>query len=137
MSPYVLLVFPFVPPSANAIYVGGRARRFLSSKGRAFKTEVRAQSVEQLVTQDLSWINLETRIHVSYEFTFLAQELFSKGWPKEAKNPHKKLDVSNRIKAMEDAIFAALGVDDSQVFSFSATKIAGPTHRTAIRIQPC
>jgi len=109
------LVVPF-PMSLNHAWVN-QARgkgRFLTKEAKRFKVEVRAEVLREHLGSTSSLgrdDNLLMRIHL-----FGPPELFfSKGWPKAAEHRHKAVDISNRIKVLEDAVFEALGLDDSQV----------------------
>lgn len=132
----IALTLSGVPPSSNSLY-SGSGRRFLSRKGKQYKNLIRIEILDQLVGRDLSWLHVGVRLCVTYTFVFTEQELLNKGWPKTAKSPHKRVDVSNRIKSVEDALFESLGIDDSQVFMVVAEKALGDEARTYIVIQPC
>jgi Holliday junction resolvase RusA-like endonuclease len=112
-----------MPPSVNKAYVSLRNRRILSTEGKLYKQAVRDKIGEQYALTPLP--NLEnTPLELSIELTFTDVE--NAGWSKgKAKNRYKRIDVSNRVKLLEDALFETLDVDDSLVFSLHVTKRAG------------
>lgn len=72
-------------------------------------------------------------IEVEAFFGFHVARLYTK------KGTFKKLDVSNRIKALHDALAAALCVDDSHFFSITAEKFTvenAEDEQCVIRISP-
>jgi len=80
----------------------------------AFKTKffnwARRNPVKQLETG-------RYELHLKFYFTF--KDLFTK------KNEIKRLDVSNRIKLIEDQLAEHLGIDDRYFFKVTAEKILG------------
>lgn len=51
------------------------------------------------------------------------------------KNTIRKNDVTNRIKILEDAVFEALGLDDSQVWHCAVFKHESPTQATKVVVE--
>lgn len=106
-----LLTLP-LPPSANHAWVTTRqGKRFLSADGKHFKQQVK-QTI--LLTPDLH-LDPDVGVSLRIDLYFRRQDILSSTWPKEAKRRYKRLDTSNRIKLLEDAVFEAIGVDDSIV----------------------
>lgn len=120
---------PFLPPSSNKIYepvwVKGKPRgKRLSDSGRRFK--VRAMKVIQEGGR-AALLNL--REHVPYELTLaiFLQKVENKGWKtKAADNRYVKVDVTNRIKLIEDTVADAVGVDDRHNFRIYLEKHCDP-----------
>ena len=93
-----------VPPSTNHLYVTVHKRRVLSAEGRKYKKYVgqRVPAYRQGL-EDNQWLVLTLTFYVP---------LYN---GKKAKHAKKQWDVTNRVKALEDAICEALGVDDRAV----------------------
>jgi Holliday junction resolvase RusA-like endonuclease len=67
--------------------------------------------------------NLKTDVAYGMRLRLHMSNLRNAGYPKNAKNRYKTVDVSNRIKLLEDAIAEAGGFDDSQIFSLTVEKV--------------
>lgn len=118
-----------MPISVNKAYVTVRGRRILSKEGKIYKSTVTTGVAKQLslCTQYTDLVNEETPLKL--EITLYLERTENKGYPKKTKTRYKRVDVSNRVKLLEDALFDALGVDDSSVFSLTITKQDRPTDR--------
>lgn len=46
----------------------------------------------------------------------------------------KKADIDNRIKAAQDAVMSAIGIDDSHIFEVIARKIEGKIEESKARV---
>lgn len=113
---------PF-PPSVNKAYATTRSgRRLLTSEGKLFKQSVRDIIGQKyaVATPELSRIGT-----VPLELTItLYTATENKGWLQgKAKNRYKRVDVSNRVKLLEDAVFESLDSDDCLVFSLHVHKV--------------
>lgn len=109
---YMRLTLPF-PPSANHAWSTNRqGKRFLSKAGAAFKLRVKAAVLQ---VAHASHLGREESLRLTIELYGPFSLFFSTTWPEEAQHRHKQLDISNRIKLLEDAVFEALGLNDSQV----------------------
>lgn len=127
------LVLPWIPPSINNAYVatrgGGRA---LSEEARKFKTEAPAH-LAQVYHRELLFFVEKKNVPLSIAACFTFTQLQNKGWPaKKEVARYKKVDASNRIKFLEDALAVAAGVDDSQNFTVALQKMQGPEEKTHI-----
>jgi len=56
---------------------------------------------------------------------FQFPELTCKGLPDKAKNRYKRVDLSNRVKLLEDSLVTVLGIDDSCFFTLLLRKTEG------------
>lgn len=123
-----------LPPSANKAYASLRNRRILTAEGKLFKQQVRDLFGQAYATRPLPELQ-DHALALDITLTFEAVE--NAGWSKgTAKNRYKRVDVSNRLKLLEDAIFSALGVDDSLIFSLTVRKQAGtPASFVRIRLE--
>lgn len=69
-------------------------------------------------------------LKVDYFFMFKRERLYTKdGRP-------KRLDVANRIKAVQDCFFHSLGIDDKHVFCSMIEKISGENESVTIVLHP-
>ena len=117
----ISLRLPF-PPSVNKAYVTTRAgRRILSAEGKEYKRVVASTVATYCANRpdavfDVTPLVLTIHLHMVTE---------NKGWSKgTAKSRYKKVDASNRVKLLEDALFSCIGVDDSLVFDLHVHKIS-------------
>ena len=101
------LRLPF-PPSTNQLYATVFKRRVLSAEGKKYKRYV-SQRVPVLTPPLEVHESIEIRLKFHYPL------LFRNG-------KRRKLDISNRIKVLEDAIVDALGEDDSAVSTLVITR---------------
>lgn len=112
-----------VPPSSNNLYFNSRHGRRLSNEGKAYKENVKALVVtdpqihRKAVDGNHPWM---------LQLVLYMPSLENKGWPKTAENRYKKLDATNRIKAVEDALKDGLGIDDSTFLRVMVEKRQGP-----------
>lgn len=112
-----------LPPSLNHAYVNTACGRMKSDKARKYDTAVRVLLGDKLALKPLPAL-LNVPLHLKIEVE-LAQ-LENKGWScGTAKSRYKKLDVSNRIKLLEDVLCKMLYIDDSQFLSVTAVKRQG------------
>ena len=104
-----------VPPSTNQLYCTVFGRRVLSAEGRKYKAYVGARTpAYRGVMEDNEWLVFTLTFHVPlYNAT-------------TAKHKKKIWDLSNRIKVLEDAICAALGIDDRAVIRMELEKVDAP-----------
>lgn len=67
---------------------------------------------------------------VDYFFVFKRERLYNK------QGGIKKLDVANRIKAVQDCLFASIGIDDKSVWASSIEKMCGEVEACHIVMHP-
>lgn len=115
---------PHLPPSSNAIYVNlpGKGRRkseaakvFQSRAMRVIQKEGRAALLR--LTPDVPY---ELKVIVFFK------KVTIKSWPAKAKSRYEKIDVSNRIKLIEDTVSKAIGLDDCHNFRIILEKQCDP-----------
>ena len=111
-----------LPPSVNKLYFVKGGRKILSSDGRALKEQMRAIVSKAVALNATSVENRKLRVSLTFFFPLVENKGWSQG---KSKSRYKKVDVSNRIKLVEDALFSAIGVDDSQVFELLVRKEQG------------
>lgn len=114
---------PGLPLSANHAYINmPKGGRTLSAAGKKYKAETSGYLARTFPNEMMIF---KKDVPFGYLMQFCFPNLFNKGWPDKAKTRYKKLDVTNRIKLFEDALFDASGIDDSQVLSAHEDKIEG------------
>jgi len=119
-----------LPPSANNAYSNlPRGGRMLSKEGKGYKTSV-SSFIIQHHQKDIRDIKKNWPYGLAVKLTF--EDLYNSTWPGKAANRYKKVDVSNRIKLLEDAIVDSLGIDDSQLLAVMAVKQVGCPEATHI-----
>jgi Holliday junction resolvase RusA-like endonuclease len=133
MSAALLDVSLPMPPSVNKLYYVRNGRKALSSEGRALKEQMRATITLACASAPAIPENTPLALHLTFFFPVLENA----GWSqKKSKARYKKVDVSNRVKLVEDAISEALGIDDSVFFTVHLSKQQGESHVQA-RITHC
>jgi Holliday junction resolvase RusA-like endonuclease len=131
---HLYMVFAGHPPSVNAAYFTKGHLRILTPKGKAYKMDVKNTIATQYAAF-LPSFTTEEMLTAVYILEYADKdELLCKGYPKTAKTKYKRVDVSNRIKLLEDAIVEATGIDDSQNFTVVAHKTLGKYDRTHVHI---
>lgn len=110
-----------LPPSSNNIYFSSGRRRFSSEALLAFKDAMRSYGLMnhaylRAIREELA--KAPAPIWFDRVFRFERSRL----WTKSGKP--KKLDVSNRIKALDDCLADLLGIDDLWIFGGSEEKMA-------------
>lgn len=110
---------PGLPPSVNQMYAG-KARRFKSGKFKAW---------EKLALLVIPKEEVPSNSLCSFRVIFVSPR-----W-KTKVGKIRKMDVDSRVKAIMDATFKKLGVDDSLVWHQTAIKKIGPIEKTEVRIK--
>tara|TARA_Y100000816_G_C26007558_1_gene526634 strand:- start:580 stop:1059 length:480 start_codon:yes stop_codon:yes gene_type:complete len=112
-----------MPPSVNKAYMSiGRGRRALSIEGKTYKRSVIDSLIPHVASDKILTSFVKPDLPLSLHIHLFFKDIENKGWPKKAKTRYKRLDVSNRIKLLEDALFECLGVDDCNVFEVTVVK---------------
>lgn len=130
--------YPKLPPSSNKIYFQGTR---LTTAARKYAEEF-SHFIATRHGHEI--INVDPSLTYAVHFRFFFQTLVNEGWvsrdksgKRKAKSPYKKLDLSNRIKLLEDCLRDAIGVDDSQTFAASQEKHHDPDNpRVEIYVHP-
>jgi Holliday junction resolvase RusA-like endonuclease len=126
------------PPSNNRLYRNGpHGRKVLSKEGAAFKAAMTAAVVRECMVLpwkqaveavycEAAWVRLTIGLHVDlYNASWVPGALTPSG---DLQSPYKKLDGSNYIKVIEDAVSDGTGIDDSANLSTTVEKIDGETY---------
>jgi len=133
-----------IPPSVNQLYktltIRNQIRRAPSKKYKDWQNQCRQMYLENahkfrcmqvLVQQILE--ELDCALEVRYYFFFHRDKIYCKD------NTFKKMDVSNRIKAVEDMVFSVLDMDDRVTWKVIAEKIECPSdvqESVSVTLQP-
>jgi Holliday junction resolvase RusA-like endonuclease len=110
-----------MPPSVNSLYFTKGGKRILSSEGRIYKDMIKS-ALAEMASAKPSDTDLENH-KLSIRFDLFFSSVENKAWHSgKSKNRFKKIDVSNRIKVIEDALVEGLGIDDCQFFNMLINK---------------
>lgn len=114
----VTLTLDCHPPSANNAYYTDKKRfqRHLTKDGYAFHRQIAALLAGRKIAP-AEWYSLS----LTFSLSLKTKEGNVRRW-----------DQSNRVKLAEDAIFEALGIDDSRNKKMTVEKIEGPVGMIAI-----
>lgn len=111
------------PPSVNRMYTNGyRGRRILSKEGERFKAAMTKAVVGEISV--LPWRAAVDQVYTGGAgvqlVIGLSREIFNNAWVPGAKtkggnpqSPYQKMDATNYIKVIEDAVVDATGIDDN------------------------
>lgn len=115
------MVIPGLPPSVNEAYSNiikkGKGKRMvsiriLSAKAKKYKRVTAADLVQRYPAEMMFFKpNVPYGIAVQFAFTELENKTFATGG---AQNRYKRVDVSNRLKIIEDVLSEVADIDDSQ-----------------------
>lgn len=123
--PGFVIEYPAIPPSSNNCYSTNRfGQRFLKKEGKAFKERV-THHVVSTYGHEIARLGKEPMLHVSFLYYLPKEDLVNSTYGQKggAKNKYKGSDVSNRVKLFEDAVFEALGLNDSLRFGGETWKL--------------
>jgi Holliday junction resolvase RusA-like endonuclease len=118
------LKLPFLPPSVNKLFTTvrdpatGVIKRVLTSKARRIRRLVAA-----LINRTLDPAKLY-ELHIDFHLACYTK-----------KGGVRKVDLSNRVKFIEDCVCEALGIDDSHVFRIVLTKHHSDTEMTSLEVR--
>ncbi len=116
---------PFLPPSVNKLFATvtddrtGLARRVLTRHARRIRKLIQALARGRLRRDRLYELHIVVRLKA---FT-------SKGLVRQ-------VDLTNRVKFLEDCVCGALGIDDRQVFRVVLDKVHSDIEQTELTIYP-
>lgn len=122
-----------LPPSLNHAYVNIARGRKKSAAANTFEAAARALIGDALALRPLPCLK-DTPLALTIEIELA--ELENRGWSiGKSKTRYKRLDVSNRIKLVEDVLCAMLDIDDSQFMLVTATKRKGDADGCVISLK--
>jgi Holliday junction resolvase RusA-like endonuclease len=123
------VVYTELPPTSNKLYFRGT---ILTKVAR----EYAERFAHYMAVNHLHQVSDMNPLGV-YELTlhFFFPSVVNETWnnpdvkpSKRAKSRYKRMDLSNRIKLLEDCIRDALAIDDSQTFAAHQAKFHDPTN---------
>lgn len=123
----IQMIYPELPPSSNRLYIRGsilrpEARRYREN----FKKWAHQHHGHEILQMDPQQIYA---LHLDFHLPTAINESFydaSKPPSRRAQTPYKRIDLSNKIKLLEDCIKYAVGIDDSQTFESLQRKFHAP-----------
>lgn len=123
------LVYPELPPTSNKLYFQGtRLTTVAREYGERFSYHVTREYLH-LINQ------LDSKAIYSISLFFYFESLLNESYgnpkvpeKKRAKTRYKKLDLSNRVKLVEDCARDFLGIDDSHTFEMLTMKAVDKTN---------
>lgn len=128
----IVFNFDFLPISVNELFVNIRSqsRRFVSSKGKAFKKRTKEYCEQQIKEGSLDISELKGKL------LKVTINIYSKSWLlKDGKTPRIK-DLANYEKVFSDSIFESLELDDHLIWSMTLNKYTNEeTDRTEYIIE--
>ncbi|MHC4840265.1 MAG: RusA family crossover junction endodeoxyribonuclease [Planctomycetota bacterium] len=119
------ITLPFLPPSVNKLFSTvrdtktGVTKRVLTRQARKIRKLIHAMVNDQL--DDKLLYELDIEIHLN---------AFTK------KGTVRKVDLTNRVKFLEDSICDALGIDDSLIFRVMLVKKHSLEEQTILHLHP-
>lgn len=120
----VKFVIPGLPPSVNHAWFNlPKGGRTLKPAGKKYKAEVQTLLAQQYPKELMTFVKNEPylmfwRVHLE-----LIENATWGAAKKAAENRYKKVDVTNRIKILEDVIAEVTGIDDSATLTFAIQKV--------------
>lgn len=117
-----------MPPTVNKVYFTHGKSRSLTSAGKTYKEDVKAILIKQILETKIP--DLKDKPLALWMVCYFEQ-VENKN---TAKSRFKRIDVSNRIKVLEDAVVETLGIDDSQFMTVIAQKKQADTESVSIEI---
>jgi Holliday junction resolvase RusA-like endonuclease len=129
--------YPALPPSSNHIYVrtrfGLRLTKIATKYAEDFSYHVVRMHLPEINEMNKSGV---FALHLKFFFPSLLNDgAFKEDPKKRSKTLYKKIDISNRVKLLEDCIRDALSIDDSQTFAASQEKYQDSSVGESGRVQ--
>ncbi len=120
-----------MPPTLNKAYINTKKGRRLTTHAKKTKESITKLVSFYILKKDINMsLYKDNQMTLTVDYYF--KEVENKGWPKKAKFRYKKVDISNRIKLLEDAIADAIGIGDENFFKLVLTK-----HKSENRQEKC
>ena len=128
----LLIVYPELPASSNRLYFRGTR---LTKEARTYAEKFSYYVVRQYLPQ-ISMMNKKGvyALHLRFYMSNLVNHTFFSDKKNRAETPYKRVDLSNRIKLLEDCVRDALSIDDCQTFAASQSKHHVPEGQERVEI---
>ncbi len=133
------ITYPVIPPTSNKIYFNGTQ---LTATAREY-AETFSQFVAQRYGAEI--LEMDPKQLYALHLRFFMHNLENASWnnpnvapSRRAKTRYKRIDLSNRIKLLEDCVRDSLDIDDSHTFAASQEKHQVPENepeRVEITVQ--
>jgi len=124
-TPSLQVWVPYLPPSSNKIYI-----RHPSGKGRILSSEARTFKVRTMETIQkegaVALIKFEKNVPYELRLSIFFETLTNK--TSSVGDKYKQMDLSNRVKLVEDVVSDATGIDDRHNFRLVVEKHCDPTN---------
>lgn len=116
---------PYLPPSSNRIYI-----RHPTGKGRILSSEARTFQIRamQEIQKHGRLVFMHLKHNIPYELRLAIFLEKVENATSEAGNRFKKVDLSNRVKLIEDVVAKAIGLGDEHNFKMILEKHCDPDH---------
>lgn len=131
--------YPIIPPTSNKLYFRGTQ---LTAVSRKYAEDFSKFAMQRHGAEILEMDSKSTyALHLRFYFLSLVNSKWNDPKCPPSKRPksrYKRIDLSNRIKLLEDCIRDALDIDDAQTFAASQEKhqcMQGEPERVDIIIQ--
>lgn len=138
LAEFVVVYLESEPISINAAYTTVRGRRMLTTEGKAFKANLAAAVARELpidwgkladrVYSEAAWVELEVGIHRNIRVAS-----WKPGAREKRQMPYQRMDGSNYLKLIEDAVVHATGIDDSAHLDVRVVKAQSDENFISIR----
>ncbi len=137
------------PISINKLYSSSGDRRFLTSAGKKYKSALRDVVARNTMQLEVPWNRVVTSVYeqgayIELQITLCFDTIRNGSWkvggcmtkPKKRedgtrpkpvpRSPYKKMDATNYVKLIEDAVVLGTGIDDSCHMATSVRKTESP-----------
>lgn len=136
------------PVSVNRMYGTRQGRRYLTNEGRTFKDALKAEAVNACLLSSVPWPEVIDSIYKRGYYAELHVQLFlsnllNKSWKPGGgetkggapRSPYTKLDATNYLKLIEDAVSEGVGIDDSCTMQATIVKIPCDEKDIGVHVQ--
>jgi hypothetical protein len=117
---------PYLPPSSNKIYI-----RHPTGKGKILSPDARKFKIDAMRTIQQSgrvgFINFNKNVPYELKLAIFLDTIENKD--SKVGERYKQIDLSNRVKLIEDTVAEATGIDDRHNFRMTLEKHCDPENR--------
>lgn len=125
---FLYIDYDELPPSSNHIYARTRFGTVLTKVAKKYAEDFSYKVIRKHLPE-ISQLNKNGVFSLQLRFTFkslLNEGAFDENPKKRPTTLYKRIDLSNRIKLIEDCIRDVIGIDDSQTFTSQQLKMQDP-----------
>lgn len=135
MRTLLTISYPEIPPTSNKLYFKGTQLTAVARKyGEDFSKFMMQNHGAEILEMDKGSVYA---LHLRFYFKVLVNVKWNDPKTPPSKRPksrYKRIDLSNRIKLLEDCIRDALDIDDAQTFAASQEKHQLQPHEDQERV---